>query len=438
MDKGSFKNKHAETKNLHAGTTACSGTGACEVPIHQSAAYLFKSAENAANIFGLKEQGFLYSRITNPTVSALEERIAALEGGTGATCTASGISANLLAFSAIMSHGDDFVSSCKIYGGTTSQFRDTFKRAFGWQCHFVDPTDTDNFKRAITERTKLLFVESVSNPEGVVADLEALARVAEEAGIPLVVDNTIPTPYLCQPINHGAAVVTHSTTKYLNGHGNAMGGAVVDGGTFDWKKYGDKFPALGGPDLSYHNNIFADMFPENPFAMHNHAVGLRDLGLNQQAMNAYMTLVGIETLHLRMQRHSENALRVAQFLESHDAVSWVNYAGLPSSPYHKLAQKYMRNGWASSLFTFGVKGGHDAAVKVVENAELFTHVANIGDTRSLMIHPASTTHSELTEEQKIKAGALPESIRISVGIEHVEDIIADLDQALSSASRMAA
>lgn len=431
-------NMNSETLNLHAGKTVCEATGACEVPIHQSAAYVFKSAENAANVFGLKEQGFLYSRVTNPTVSALEERIAALEGGTGATCTASGLAANMLAFSAIMGHGDNFVSSCKIYGGTTSQFRDTFKRAFNWDCQFVDPTDTENYKRAINERTKALFVESMSNPEGAIADIEKLARIAEDAAIPLIVDNTIPTPYLCQPLNHGANVVTHSTTKYLNGHGNAMGGAVVDGGSFNWMKNADKYPALGKPDLSYHDNIFAEMFPECPLAMHNHAVGLRDLGMNQQAMNAYLTLVGSETLHLRMQRHSENAQKVAEFLENHDAIGWVNYAGLPSSPYYNLAQKYMRNGWSSSLFTFGVKGGYESAVKVVENVKIFSHLANIGDTRSLMIHPASTTHSELTEDQKIRAGALPDSIRVSIGIEHIDDIIGDLDQALSSALAMAA
>lgn len=428
----------AETLNLHAGKTVCEATGACEVPIHQSAAYMFKSADNAANIFSLKEEGFLYSRVTNPTVAALEERLAVLECGTGATCTATGLAANMLAFSAVMGHGDNFVSSCKIYGGTTSQFRDTFKRAFDWECRFVDPTNLDNYKAAIDERTKALFVESMSNPEGVIADIEGLAKIAEEAGIPLIVDNTIPTPYLCQPLQHGANIITHSTTKYLNGHGNAMGGAVIDGGNFDWMKYADKFPALGKPDMSYHDNIFAEMFPECPLAMHNHAVGLRDLGMCQQAMNAYLTMVGSETLHLRMERHSKNAQRVAEFLENHDAVSWVNYAGLPSSKYHSLAQKYMRNGWCSSLFTFGVKDGYEAAVKVVENTRLFSHLANIGDTRSLMIHPASTTHSELTEDQKIRAGALPESIRVSIGIENIDDILSDLDQALSGAVALAA
>lgn len=426
-----------ETLAIHAGTPADPTTGARSMPIHQAVSFKFKSAEHAANLFALKEAGYIYSRLTNPTVAALEERLAALEGGVGATCTPTGIAANLLAFYGLMSAGDEFISSCKIYGASTSQFRDTFKRAFNWGCHFVDPLDPDNFKRALTEKTKLIFVESVSNPEGVVADLEAIARVAEDAGIPLIVDNTVPTPYLCRPFEHGAAIITHSTTKYLSGHGQALGGAVVDGGTFDWTKYPDKFPALAGPEPSYHGKIFAEAF-DAPVAMHNHAVGLRDLGLSQQPMNAYLTLLGMETLGLRMQRHCENAQKVAEFLESHPQVAWVNYCGLDSSPYKDLAQKYLRNGWGSSLFTFGVKGGYEAAKHIVENVQIFSHVANIGDTRSLIVHPASTTHSELTEEQKIAAGALPESLRLSIGLEHIDDIIADLDQALKHSQAMAA
>lgn len=429
-----------ETQAIHAGVEPCPVTGATNPAIYQSSAYAFKSAEHAANIFSLKEAGFLYSRVTNPTVAKLEERIAALEGGVGATCTPSGLAAHMLIFSALMSPGDHFIASRKIYGGTTSQFRDTFKRAFGWQCHFIDPTDPALFEKALAEndKIKLIFIESLSNPEGVMTDIEAIAKIADKAGIPLIVDNTIPSPYLCRPLEHGASIVTHSTTKYISGHGHAMGGVVVDGGTFDWIKHADKYPALGQPDKSYHDNIFADMFPENPLHMHNHAVGLRDLGLNQQPMNAYLTMVGMDTLALRMRRHSENALKVASFLEGHDKISWVNYAGLPSSPYHKLAQKYLREGMASSLFTFGVKGGYNAAVKVVENVDVFTHVANIGDTHSLIIHPASTTHSELMEDEKIKAGALPEAIRVSVGIENADDLIADLDQALNQAEALAA
>lgn len=420
-----------ETLSVHGGTDADKTTGARSTPVHQSCAFVFKDSKHASDLFHLKDEGFIYSRINNPTVAALEERLSVLEGGVGATCTASGLAASMLAFSAVMGTGEDFVSSCKIYGGTTSQFRDTFKRAFGWNCIFVDPTDADHFKKAVTEKTKLLFVESMSNPEGAVIDLEKVARVAEDAGIPMIVDNTVATPYLCNPFDYGASIITHSTTKYLSGHGQSMGGAVIDGGTFDWMKYADKFPALGKPDPSY-DLIFAESFKNNPIAVHNHAVGLRDLGMNQQAANAYYTLLGIETLHLRMERHSANALKVAQFLDGHDKVAWVNYAGLSSSPYHDLAQKYMRGGQCSALFTFGTSGGYDAAVKVVENAKLFSHVANIGDTKSLIIHPASTTHSELHDDQKIKAGALPEAIRLSVGIENVDDLIADLDQALKA------
>lgn len=429
---------HFETLSVHAGNLPDPSTGARMTPIHQAVSYVFKSAEHAANLFAMREAGFVYARLTNPTVMALEQKIAALEGGTGATCTPTGIAASLLACTTLLNTGDEFVSSCKIYGATTSQFRDTFSRAFGWHCNFVDPTSPDNFKRALTERTKLIFAESMSNPEGVITDIEAVARIAEGAGIPLVIDNTVPTPYLCRPFEHGASIVTHSTTKYLSGHGQALGGCVVDGGTFDWKKHAAKYPALASPDLSYHDKIFADAFPENPFAMHNHAVGLRDLGVTQQPMNAWLTLVGMETLPLRMQKHCENALKVAQFLEKHPQVSWVNYPGLPSSPYHALARKYMRGNMAGALFTFGIRGGYAAAVKVVESVRVFSHLANIGDTRSLIIHPASTTHSELTEEQKIRAGALPESIRVSIGIENADDIIADLDQALRKSVAQAA
>ncbi len=420
-----------ETLSIHAGGAPCNDTGARGATIYQSASFAFKNTKHAANLFSLKDSGFIYSRITNPTVAALEEKLARLEKSVGATCTASGLAANLLAFSAVMNTGDHFVSSCKIYGGTTSQFRDTFQRSFGWNLSFADPTDPENFRKALTEKTKLIFAESISNPEGVVLDIEAVAKIAAEAGIPLVIDNTVATPYLCNPIDYGANIVTHSTTKYLSGHGQAMGGAVVDCGTFDWKSHADKFPAIGKEDPSYHDTTFAETFADMPLAMHNHAVGLRDLGMNQQAMNAYLTILGMETLPLRMVRHAENALKVAEHLDSHPHVAWVNYAGLATNPGHRLAQKYLRDGMASSLFTFGLKGGYDAAVKVVEGVRIFSHVANIGDTRSLIIHPASTTHSELHEDQKAKAGALPEALRISVGLEHSDDLIADLEQALS-------
>lgn len=428
---------HINTIAVHAGGEPCPATGARSVPIHQAVSFSFKDTKQAANLFHLKEHGFIYSRLTNPTVNALEDRITALEGGAGATCTASGLGATQLVFTSLMSPGDNFISSCKIYGGTTSQFRDTFSRAFGWDCRFTMPGDFDEVKSKLDENTKAIFAESISNPEGVVSDIEELARIAESAGIPLIIDNTVATPYLIRPFDFGASIVTHSTTKYLSGQGQAMGGVVVDGGTFDWIKHADKYPALGKADPSY-DLTFADTFAEAPLAMQNHAVGLRDMGMNQQAMNAYLTLLGMETLHLRMERHSENALKVAEFLANHPAVAWVNYSGLPQSPHYKLAQKYARDGMCSSLFTFGMKEGYDAAVTVVENIEVFSHVANIGDTKSLMIHPASTTHSELHDDQKIKAGALPEAIRISVGIEHIDDLIADLDQALAKTAKMAA
>lgn len=428
---------HINTLAVHAGAEPDPHTGARSTPVHQSVSFVFKDTKHASNLFHLKEHGYIYGRLTNPTVASLEGRIAALEGGVGATCTASGLAASQLIFTSLMSPGDNFVSSCKIYGGTTSQFRDTFSRAFGWECRFSMPGDLDEVKSNIDENTKAIFAESISNPEGVITDIEALAKIAEDAGVPLIIDNTVASPYLVRPIDFGAAIVTHSTTKYLSGQGQAMGGVVVDGGTFDWLKYADKYPALGKEDPSY-DLTFAKAFAECPIAMQNHAVGLRDMGMNQQPMNAYLTLLGLETLHLRMERHSANALKVAEYLASHPAIAWVNYSGLPESPYYNLAQKYTRNGMCSSLFTFGMKDGYDAAVKVVENIKLFSHVANIGDTKSLMIHPASTTHSELHDDQKIRAGALPEAIRVSVGIEHIDDLITDLDQALSCAAKMAA
>lgn len=427
-----------ETVAIHAGGAPDAETGARFPALHQAVSFVFKNTKHAANVFALKEPGYIYSRATNPTVNNLETRIAALEGGTGATCTASGLAAQMLVFSSLLDSGDDYVGSSKMYGGTLGQIRDTFTRSFGWNGILVDPNDIDNFKRAITEKTKFIFIESLSNPEGVIPDLEGLAKVAADAGIPLIVDNTVATPYLCRPLEWGANVVTHSTTKYMNGHGNALGGAVVDGGNFDWMKHKDKFPTLTQPNLSYRGLIFAQDFAEAPLALYNHGVSLRDVGANQQPMNAWLTLMGLETLALRMERHCQNALRVAEYLENDPRVAWVSYGGLKSSKYHDRARKYMRNGWTSSLFTFGVKGGFDAGVKVVESVKLFSHLANIGDSRSLMIHPASTTHAQLTDEQKIAAGCGPDVIRISVGIENADDIIADLDQALGKAQAKAA
>jgi O-acetylhomoserine (thiol)-lyase len=438
MTKKTGKTMAFETMAIHSGPAPDPTSGATSPAIHQSSSYVFRDTEHAASVFALKEKGYIYSRVTNPTVAALEEKLAALEGGTGATCTPSGLGASMLAAYTLMTPGDNFIASQKIYGGTTSQFRDSFKRAFGWTCKFVDPSGLDAFKAAIDEKTKFIFVESLSNPEGVIADMEGLAKIANDAGIPLIVDNTVPSPYLCRPFEWGASIVTHSTTKYLSGQGHAMGGAVVDGGTFDWNKHAAKFPALTGSEHGYRGVVFSRDFKEAPFAMHNHAVGLRDLGMNQQPMNAYLTLLGTETVALRVERHSKNAQKVAEFLKGHDRVGSVSYPGLADHPSHRLAKKYMRDGMCSSLFTFGVKGGYEAGIRLVENVKLFTHLANIGDTRSLIIHPASTTHAQLTDEQKLKAGVGPDVIRVSIGIEDADDLIADLDQALSGKKAMAA
>ncbi len=438
MGKNDQKDLAFETLAIHCGSEPDPVTGASSPSIVQSTSFTFRDAQHAADAFALKEPAFIYGRINNPTVDALERKIAALEGGAGATCTSSGLSANLLAFSALLRPGDEFVSTNKMYGGTIGQFRDTFNRAFGWACHFCDPTRPDDFKKRINEKTRAIFIEALSNPEGVIADLEAFGKIADDAGIPLVVDNTVATPWLCQPFRYGASIVTHSTTKYMVGHGNAMGGAVVDGGTFPWKKHAARFPFLAGPTPSYNGLVFADAFPKAPLAVYNHAVGLRDLGLNQQPMSAYLTLIGIEDMPLRMQKHSENALAVAQFLSHHKAVKAVSYPGLPASPFHKLAKKYMREGMASSLFTFDLAGGHAAGMALVRNVKLFRHLANIGDTRSLIIHPASTTHAQLTDAQKLAAGCGPGVIRISIGIESADDLIRDLDQALGAAASMAA
>lgn len=419
-----------ETRAIHAGAAPDPATGARATPIYQTTSYVFEDVEEAAALFNLQKVGFIYSRLTNPTVSVLEERLANLEGGIGATCTASGHAAQMLALFPLMSPGDEFIAARKLYGGSLNQFSNSFPRAFGWNCTFVDGDDPENFRKALTPKTKAIFVESLANPGGVISDLEAIAKVADEAGIPLIVDNTMATPYLCRPIEYGATLVVHSTTKFLAGHGNSVGGVVVDSGRFDWRKDG-KFPALTEPEPGYHGLNFAETFGNLAFTIHGHAIGLRDLGPSQAPMNAFLTLTGIETLVLRMERHCQNAQKVAEFLKGHRAVEWVNYAGLPDSPYHALAKKYLPKG-AGAVFTFGLKGGYEAGVKLVETVELFSHLANIGDTRSLIIHPASTTHRQLTPEGLAAAGATPDVVRLSVGLESADDIIADLDRALNA------
>ena len=420
-----------ETRAIHSGAKPDPATGARQTPIYQTTSFVFEDVDHAASLFNLEKLGFIYSRLTNPTISVLEERMASLEGGIGATATASGHAAQLLALFPIMEPGAEIVLGNKLYGGTVNQLGNSFPRAFGWKSVFVEATDPDAFRSAITPNTRAVFIESLANPGGIVTDIAAIADVAHQAGVPLIVDNTMATPYLCQPLAHGADIVVHSTTKFLSGNGTSIGGVVVDSGRFDWSASG-KFPGMTAADPGYHGLKFHETFGELAYTFHGHAVGLRDLGVNQQPMNAFLTLLGLETLALRMERHCQNAQAVAQFLTGHPSVDWVEYAGLPSSKHHALAQKYLPKG-AGAVFTFGVKGGYEAGVKVVESVELLSHLANIGDARSLIIHPASTTHRQLDDEARVAAGAGPDVVRLSIGLESVADIIADIDQALHKA-----
>jgi len=417
-----------ETLAIHAGASPDPATGARSTPIYQTTAYVFDDVDQAASLFNLQSYGYLYSRLTNPTVSVLEERLAALEGGRGAVCTASGHAAQMLAFFAFMEPGDQFVSADKLYGGSITQFGKSFKK-FGWEVAFADADDPANIRRAITPKSKAVFVESLANPAGAVVDLEAVARIAHDSGLLFIVDNTMATPFLCRPFDWGADLVIHSTTKFLSGHGNAMGGAVIDSGKFDWAK-SPKFKSLTEAEPAYHGLRFYETFGDLAFTVHGHAVGLRDLGATMAPLNAFLTITGIETLPLRMERHVANALAVARHLEKHPKVAWVSYAGLESSRYHALAKKYLPKG-AGSVFTFGLKGGYEAGIKLVEGVDLISHLANVGDTRSLILHPASTTHRQLSEAQQQAAGAGPEVVRLSIGLETVSDIIADLDRALA-------
>ncbi|MBI10275.1 MAG: O-acetylhomoserine aminocarboxypropyltransferase [Rhodospirillaceae bacterium] len=420
-----------ETLAVHAGGAPDPATGARQTPVYQTTSFVFDDAEHAASLFNLQVPGFIYSRLTNPTVSALEERCAALEGGVGSTAAASGHAAQILALFPLMQPGDEIIAANKLYGGSINQMGHSYRK-FGWGAKFVDPDDPENFRRAASDKTKAFFIESLANPGGVVTDIAALAEIAHDIGVPLIVDNTMATPYLCRPFEHGADIVVHSTTKFLSGNGTAIGGMVVDSGTFDWMQ-NDKFPSLSKPAPEYHNLTFAETFGELSFTIYGHAIGLRDLGAAQSPMNAFLTLLGIETLPLRMEKHCSNALSVAQHLSNHAAVDWVSYAGLETDKYYALGQRYLPKG-AGAVMTVGLKGGYDAGVKLVETVELFSHLTNIGDSRSLVIHPASTTHRQLTEEQLSAAGAGAEVVRLSIGIETPADIIADLDQALARAN----
>jgi O-acetylhomoserine (thiol)-lyase len=417
-----------ETLAIHAGARPDPATGARATPIYQTTSFVFNDTDHAASLFGLKAFGNIYTRIMNPTQAVLEERIAALEGGTAALAVASGHAAQLLVFHTLMKPGDNFVSAQRLYGGSINQFGHSFKN-FGWEVRWADATDPKSFAERIDAKTRAIFCESFANPAGYVTDIAVLAKVAHDAGIPLIVDNTMATPYLMRPFEHGADIIVHSLTKFLGGHGNSMGGVIVDGGTFDWSKSGN-YPMLSEPRAEYGGLVLHETFGNFAFAIACRVLGLRDLGPAISPFNAFQILTGIETLALRMQRHCDNALAVAQHLEKHAKVAWVKYSGLKSSENNELQRKLSPSG-AGSVFTFGLKGGYQAGVKFVEGLEMISHLANIGDTRSLVIHPASTTHRQLTDDQRAAAGASNDVVRLSIGIENVADIIADIDQALA-------
>ena len=418
-----------ETLVIHAGATPDPVTKARVTPIYQTTSYVFDDSDHAAALFNLEAAGNIYSRLGNPTAGVLEARLATLEGGVAGLAVASGHAAQLLVFHTLMEPGCNIVASRKLYGGSITQLSQSFKR-MGWGVTFVEELEPQAFARAIDDKTRAVFIESIANPGGVVMDIAGIAEVAHAKGVPLVVDNTLATPYLCRPLDHGADIVVHSLTKFLGGHGNSIGGAIVDGGRFDWT--GGRWPNLSAPNPSYHGKVFTEAFGPAAFAVACRALGLRDLGPAISPFNAFMILTGIETVALRMERHCANAQRVAEWLKAHPKVAWVSYAGLPGDPSHERAKRYAPKG-AGAVFTFGLKDGYAAGVKLVGAVKLFSHLANIGDTRSLVIHPASTTHRQLTPEQQIAAGAGPDVVRLSIGIEDVKDIIADLEQALAKA-----
>ena len=412
------------TLAIHAGAKPDPVTGARATPIFQTTSFVFEDVDHAASLFGLQAFGNIYTRITNPTTAVLEERVAALEGGTAALAVASGHAAQMLAFHTLLEPGDHFVAAKQLYGGSINQFANAFKN-FGWNVVWADPADPSSFEKAVTPRTKAIFIESIANPGGIVTDIAAVAHVAKRAGVPLIVDNTLATPYLCRPIEHGADIVVHSLTKFLAGHGNSLGGIIVDAGNFDWSRE-NRYPMLCEPRPEYNGLVFHQNFGNFAFAVACRALGLRDLGPCISPFNAFQILTGIETLPLRMQRHTDNAKAVAEFLSDHPKVAWVSYAGLPGDRYHGLQQKYAPKG-AGAVFTFGLKGGYDAGVTLVKSVELFSHLANVGDTRSLVIHPASTTHSQLNDQELAEQQIYQNTIRLSIGTEHIDDIIADLE-----------
>lgn len=420
-----------ETLCIHAGQLPDAATGSRAVPIYQTAAYVFDSSDHAASLFNLQTFGNIYSRIMNPTNAVFEERMAALEGGRAAVGVASGMAAQMVALLTILKPGDEIVSSSTLYGGTYTQFDVNF-RDLGIDVKFVNPDEPGNFRKAITKKTKALFAETISNPLGNVFDIEAVSEIGREAGVPLVVDNTFATPYLCRPFDHGADIVVHSATKFICGHGTSIGGVLVESGRFPWDN--GKFPGMTEPSKSYHGVRFYETFGDFGFTMKARCEVLRAYGPALSPFNAFLFLQGLETLNLRMERHCSNALAVAEFLKGHNAVMWVNYPGLPDSPYNGLARKYLPRG-AGSIFTFGIKGGREAGIRFIEGVEFLSHLANVGDAKTLVIHPASTTHRQLSEDEQTLAGVNPEMVRISVGLETLDDILWDIDQALWSSQK---
>ncbi|WP_454193674.1 homocysteine synthase [Paenibacillus sp. Marseille-Q7038] len=423
-----------ETLAVHAGQEIDPTTLSRAVPLYQTTSYGFRDSEHAANLFSLQEFGNIYTRITNPTTDVFEKRIAALEGGAGALATASGQAAITFSILNIAGSGDEIVSSSSLYGGTYNLFSNTLKK-LGITVHFVDSTDPENFRAVITDKTKAIYAETIGNPQGNVLDIEAVAEIAHNSGIPLIVDNTFPSPYLLRPIEHGADIVVHSATKFIGGHGTSIGGVIVDSGKFDWSA-SDKFPGLTEPDPSYHGLKYTEAVGELAYIIKARVQLLRDLGSSIAPFNSWLLLQGLETLHLRLERHSSNALQVAEYLESHPDVEWVSYAGLPSHPSYSLAQKYLPRG-QGAILTFGIKGGADAGAKLIENVKLFSHLANVGDSKSLIIHPASTTHQQLSEDEQKAAGVHPELLRLSVGTENIQDILQDLEQAIAASQHSA-
>jgi O-acetylhomoserine (thiol)-lyase len=415
------------TRSLHAGHTPDASSHARAVPIYQTTSFVFNDSNHAANLFALREFGNIYSRIMNPTTDVFEQRVASLEGGIAGLATSSGQAAQFLAISGLVGQGEEVVAASTLYGGTYTQFDVSFRR-IGINVKFVEPDDPENFRKAITPQTRAVYGETIANPRMNVLDIEKVAAIAHEAGVPLVIDNTMASPYLCRPIEHGADIVVHSATKFLGGHGNSIGGIIIDSGKFAWS---DKFPAITQPSPGYHGMVFSEVFGNLAYIVKTRVEGLRDFGPCISPFNSFLFIQGIETLKFRMEQHSRNALQVAEWLETNPAVTWVKYPGLKSSPYHALSRKYLPQG-QGSIVTFGIKGGAEAGRKLIDSVKIFSHLANLGDAKSLIIHPASTTHQQLNDEQQLDAGVSKDLVRISVGIEDVEDLIWDLGQAIEA------